>query len=90
MLCIIDIYSKYAWVILLKDKKGITITNAFQKILKDSYHKPNKIFVDKGSYFYDRSMKSWLEKNTIEMFSIHNEEEQVVAERSIRALKNKN
>ena len=46
----------------LKDKKGITITNAFQKILDESKRKPNKIWVDKGSEFYNRSMKSWLEK----------------------------
>ena len=52
-LCLIDIYSNYAWVIPLKDKKGITITNAFQKILKESNCKPNKIWVDKGSEFYN-------------------------------------
>ena len=45
---------------LWKIKKGITITNGFQKILKESNHKPNKIWVDKGSQFYDRSMKSWI------------------------------
>ena len=60
--CVIGIYSKYAWVILLKDKKGITITSAFQTILDESKHKPNKIWVDKGSGFYNRSMKSWLKK----------------------------
>ena len=43
LLCIIDIYSKYDWVVPLKDKKGISILNAFQKILKESYRKPNKI-----------------------------------------------
>ena len=42
LLCVIDIFSKYAWVVPLKDKKGITITNAFQKILKKSKRKPNK------------------------------------------------
>ena len=65
LLCAIDIYSKYAWVIPLKDKKGITITNAFQKILKDYNRKPSKIWVDKGSEFYNRLMKSWLQKNDI-------------------------
>ena len=60
--CVIDIYSKYAWVIPLKDKKGITIPEAFQKILHESKRKPNKIWVDKDSEFYSRSMKSWLEK----------------------------
>ena len=43
LLCVIDIFSKYLWVILLKYKKGITIINAFQKNLKESNHKPNKI-----------------------------------------------
>ena len=62
MLRVIDIYSKYAWVIPLEDKKVITTTNAFQKISKKSNLKPNKICVDKGSDFYNNSMKSWLEK----------------------------
>ena len=52
LLCVIDIFSKYAWVVPLKDKKGITITNAFQNILDGSNRKPNKIWVDKGSEFY--------------------------------------
>ena len=51
LLCIINIYSKYAWVIPLKDKKGTTITNAFQNFLEASNHKPNKIWLDKGSEF---------------------------------------
>ena len=57
LLCGFDIFSKCAWVILLKDKKGITITNAFQKILDESNRKPNKIWVDEGSEFYNKSMK---------------------------------
>ena len=89
LLCVIDVYSKYAWVIPLKDKKGITITNAFKKIVKESNRKPNKIWVDKGSEFYNRSMKSWLEKNDTEMYSTHNEGKSVIAERYIRTLKNK-
>ena len=60
--CAIDIYSKYAWVIPLKDKKGITITNAFKKNVNESNRKPNKICVDKSSEFYNSPMKSWLEK----------------------------
>ena len=62
LLCVIDIFSKYAWVIHLKDKKGIAITNAFQKILDESNRKPNKIWVDKGNKFYNRSMKSRFQK----------------------------
>ena len=89
LLCVIDIYSKYALVIPLKDKKGIAITNAFQKIIDDSNRKPNKIWVDQGSEFYNRSMKFWLEKSDKEIHSTHNEGKSVIAERFIRTLKNK-
>ena len=57
LLCVIDIYSKYAWVIPLKDKKRISIVNGFQKILKEYNRKPNKIWVDKGSEFCNNSFK---------------------------------
>ena len=49
LLCVIDIFSKYDWVLPLKAKKGVSIVNAFQNILKKSNRKPNKIWVDKGS-----------------------------------------
>ena len=65
LLCVIDIYSKYACIIHIKDEKGIAITNAFQKILDEPNRERNKILVDKGSEFYNRSMKSWLEKKMI-------------------------
>ena len=77
-------FSKYAWVVPLKDKKGASIVIAFQKILDDSVRKPSKIRVDKGSEFYNSSFKKWLKDNDIEMYSIHNEEKSVVAERFIR------
>ena len=67
----------------------MTIVEAFQKILNDSKRKLNKIWVDKGSEFYKRSIKSWLEKNDLEMYSTHNEKNYVVAERFIRTLKTK-
>ena len=51
LLSVIYDFSKYAWVPPLKDKRGIIITIAFQKILKESNRKPNKIWVDKGSEF---------------------------------------
>ena len=62
LLCVIDIYSKFTWVIPLKDKKGITITNAFHKSLKEPNRKSNKIWIDEDSKFYNRSIKSWLKK----------------------------
>ena len=89
LLCVIDIQSKYAWVILLKDKEVITITNAFQKILDELKRKPNEIWVDKDIKFCNKSMKSWLQKNAIEMYSTHNEGKSVIAERFITTLKNK-
>ena len=73
----------------LKDKTGITITNAFQKIIDESNRKPNKMWVDKGSEFYNRSMKSFLQNGDTDMYSTHNEEKSVVAETIIRALENK-
>ena len=73
----------------MKDKKGITITSPFQKNLKKSNRKSKKIWVVKGSKFYNRSMKSWLEKSNREMYSTHNERKSAVAERFIRTLKNK-
>ena len=61
LLCVIDIFIKYAWVILLKDKKkGVIIVNTLENVLNSSKRKPNKIWVDKCSEFYNRSMKSWL------------------------------
>ena len=66
--CIIDIFSKYAWVVPLKDKKGVSIVKAFQKILNDSARKLNKIWVGKGSAFYNNSFKKCLKDNDIEMY----------------------
>ena len=87
LLCFIDIFSKYAWVVPLKDKKSVSIVNAFQSILKDSNRKPNKIWVDKGSEFYNNSFQKWLQDNVIVMYSAHNEGKSVVAEKFIRTLK---
>ena len=89
LLCVIDIFSKYGWVIPLKDKKGISIVKAFQIILKQSNSKPNKIWVDKGSEFYNDYFKKWLRDNDIVMYSTRNEGKSVIAERFIRKLKGK-
>ena len=87
LLCVIDIYSTYAWVISIKDKQWITIASAIQGILDESKHKPNKIWVDKGSEFYNRSMELFLQNNDMEMYSTQNEEKSVIAERFIITLK---
>ena len=89
LLCVIDLYSKYAFVIPLKDKKGISIVNAFDKIIKQSNRKPNKIWVDQGGKFSNNVFEKWLSNNDINMHSTYNEGKSVVAERFIRTLKNK-
>ena len=89
LLCAIDLYSKYAFVIPLKDKKGISIVNAFDKIIKQSNRKPNKIWVDQGGEFYNNVFKIWFSDNDIIIYSTYNEGKSVVAERFIRTLKTK-
>ena len=89
LLCVIDIFSKCAWVVPVKDKKGVSIVNAFQIIRKESNRKPNKTRVDKGSEFYNISFKEWLRDNNIEMYSTNKEGKSVIAEGFITTLKNK-
>ena len=85
----IDLFSKYVFVIPLKDKKGISIVNAFNKIIKQSNRKPNKIWIDQGGEFYNNVFEKWLSGNDIIMYSTYNEGKSVVPERFIRTLKNK-
>ena len=89
LLCVIDLFSKYAWVVPIKDKIGTSIVNAFKKILSDSNRKPNKTWVDQGSEFYNKSFKDVLKINNIEIYSTYNEGKSIVAERFIRIWKNK-
>ena len=96
LLCTIDLFSKYAWVIPIKDKQGTSIVNAFKKIISEKSEaeskgrrKPNKIWLDQGSEFYNKSFKDFLKINNIEMYSTYNEGKSVVAERFIRTLKKK-
>ena len=88
LLCAINLSSKYDFVVPLKDKKGVTIVNAFQSILDNSKRKLNKIWTDQGNEFYNTHFKKWLKDNNIEMYSTHNEGKSVIAERFIRTLKN--
>ena len=89
LLCAIDLYSKYAFVIPLENKKGISVTNGFNKIIKQSNRKPNKTWVDQGGEFYNNVFKKWLSDNDIIMYSTYNEGKSVIAERFIRTLKTK-
>ena len=87
-MCAIDPFSKCAWVVPLKDKRGITIVNEFKKLISKG-RKPNKTWVDQGGEFYNNLFKRFLKINNIEMYSTYNERKSVAAERFIRMLKNK-
>ena len=78
LLCAIDLFSKYMWVVPIKDKKGISIVNAFQKIISEG-RKPNKLWADQGSGLYNNSFKDFLKINNIEMYSTYNEGKSVIA-----------
>ena len=84
LLCVIDIFSNYVWVVPLKDKKGVSIVDAFQTILDNSNRKPHKIWVEKEVNFTIIVLKKWLKYNEIVMYSIHNEGKSVAAERFTR------
>ena len=82
-----DLFSKFACIVTLKDKRGVTILNAFQKII--SKRKAYEIWVDQSDEFYNNLFKRFLRINNVEMYSTYSEEKSVVAERFIRTLKNK-
>ena len=74
---LVNMHGLFLW----KIKKALTFTNAFPKVLNESNRKPNKIWVDKDSEFYNRSLKLFFQNNDIEMYWTHNEETSVVVER---------
>ena len=73
--------------VYLKDEKGVTLDDAIQSILNDSGRKPNKIWVNQGSEFYNKYFKKWLDDNGIKIYSTHNEGRSVISGRFIRTLK---
>ena len=88
LLCAIDLFSKYAWVVPTKDGKGTSIVNVLKRIISRE-RKANKIWVDQGSEFYNNTFKDFLKTDNIENYSTYNEGKSVVAERFIRTQKNK-
>ena len=89
LLCVIDVFTKYAWVKSLKDEKGKTVLNPFIEIINECNSKPNKLCVDQGREFYNKVMQKWLDNHNILMHSAHNEGKSVIAERFIKTLKAK-
>ena len=84
-----DVFTKYAWVKPLKDKKGKTVLNASIEIVNECNRNPNKLCVDQRREIYNKFMQEWLNDNDILMYSIHNEGNSVIAEMFIKALKAK-
>ena len=89
LLCVIDVYSKYAWVKPLKDKRGKTVLNAFIETVNESNRKPNKLWFDQGREFWNKVMQEWLDNNNILVYLTRNEGKAVIAERFIKVLKAK-
>ena len=87
ILCIIDVFSKFAWCVPLKNKTGETILTELLKVIKDSGREPEKIWVDKGSEFYNKNFKAWAKSKNIVIYSTYGESKSVVVERFIRTLK---
>ena len=88
LLMVIDVFSKYGWIVPLKDKKGETVMIAFQTIFKEG-RIPKYIWVDKGKGFYNKHLKDLLEKQNITLYSTENEKKSSVVERWNRTIKNK-
>ena len=86
LLCAIDLFSKYVWVIPLRDNKGTSTVKAFQRIISQG-RKPNKIWVDQGGEFYNKSFKDFLKINNIKMYSTFNKAKSVVADIFIKTFK---
>ena len=84
---VIDVFSKYAWSVPIRDKTGKSIVGAFQHIVDTSHRIPKKLWLDQGTEFYNRTFKKWLNDNNIDMYSTYNEGKAVIVERFNRTLK---
>lgn len=89
MLNVIDVFSKYAWSVPLKDKRGETTTEAFKLIVSSSGRQPKHLWVDQGKEFYNKNMDDWLKKNNINRYSTFGEHKSAVVERLNRSIKEK-
>ena len=86
ILTVIDVFSKYAWAVQIKDKSAASVTKAFEKIISDRI--PQKLWADEGKEFYNATFKKLLDKHKLDMYSTFNEGKAVVIERFNRTLKN--
>ena len=81
LLMIIDVFSKYGWIVPIKTKTGSAVSVALEKVIKTSKRVPSKLWVDKGKEFYNKTMQQLLKKEGITMYSTENEEKSSVVER---------
>ena len=88
LLMVLDVFSKYGWIVPLKDKKGETVSEALKTILKEG-RKPQYLWTDKGKEYYNKHVKELLDKNKITLYSTQNEEKSSVCERWNRTIKTK-
>ena len=88
LLMVLDVFSKYGWIVPLKDKKGETVAEALKTILKEG-RKPQYLWTDKGKEYYNKHYKELLNKNKITLYSTENEEKSSVCERWNRTIKTK-
>ena len=88
LLVCIDVFSKYAWVVPLKNKTGPSLVNAF-KVILSSGHKPEKIMTDQGTEFLNQHCRALMQKEDIELYNTYNETKASIVERLIRTLKTK-
>ena len=89
LLMVIDVFSKFGWIEPLKDKRGESVAHAFEKIFTSSRRHPRLLWADKGSEFYNSSVKRLLSKHKIELYSTENEEKSSVLERWNQSIKRK-
>ena len=87
ILCVIDVFSKYAFCIPLKTKSASSVLNAFKSVVESSKRSPQKIWVDKGSEFYNKDFQNWTKNHNISMYSTYGESKSVIVERFIRTIK---
>ena len=88
LLLVIDTFSKYGWIVPLKNKKGETMVKAFKTIFEEG-RTPGKLWTDKGTEFYNKNMNDLRKLHKIELYSTENEEKSSIAERWIRTMKEK-
>ena len=88
LLMVVDVFSKYGWIVSLKDKQGEAVTKAFKSIFKQG-RKPQYLWTDKGKEYYNKHLKDSLDKNKITLYSTENEEKSSVCERWNKTIKTK-